>query len=109
VSGVNCLLETGWKTSSPQTSQVYAFTRIEGLTSETLVAMPLTVINWPKCSPLTCRTDNALEVFSLLDPDGVMGLKLSVYLRVSSGGNRDASVGILSLMASCTLSFLRDR
>src|SRR5262245_52998495 len=76
--GINCLAVTGWKTSDPQRSQVYALIFTAGLTSETRIVMPLTVMRCPRCSPRIFLTAIALEFRSLLEPDGVIGLKLRV-------------------------------
>lgn len=54
--GVNCLLEMSWKTSEPQLSQEYALTSNSGLTSDTRVTMPRTLIKRPRCSAWTLRT-----------------------------------------------------
>ena len=56
VMGVNSFLEISWKFSEPQTSQVYALTSSSGLTSDTRVTMPRTVMSFPRCAPLTSRT-----------------------------------------------------
>lgn len=53
--------EMSWKVSEPQTSQVYAFTRSSGLTSETRVTIPRTVMSLPRCVPFTSRTAIAMS------------------------------------------------
>lgn len=81
--------------------------RILGLTSETRVVMPRTVMSLPKCSPRTCRT--ASDFLAASPAVGVTGLKFKVYLLVNSGGNVDtgtAASGSASL-AESTVSFLR--
>ena len=91
--GVNCLVVIGWKISQPHLSQEYALTWTDGLISDTLVTIPRTVIRWPRCSPRTFRTANAFELLSLLEPEGVIGLKFSVYRRVRAGGKMDSGGG----------------
>lgn len=48
VRGVIFLLSTSWKISAPQESQVYALTWRSGLTSETRVTIPRTVMSLPR-------------------------------------------------------------
>ena len=106
--GVNCFVVTGWKISQPHRSHVYALTSTAGFTSETLVVMPRTVIRCPRCSPRTLRTARAFWLRSVLDPDGVSGLKVRVYRRVSSGGNIDANREVsVSLSAAMLMVSLR--
>ena len=104
-SGVNCLAETGWKISQPQRSQVYAWIRMLGFKSDTLVVMPRTVIKWPKCSPRTCRTARVFLLASA--PVGVTGLKFSVYLLVNSAGKVDTgtAASASASAAEATVSF----
>ncbi len=45
-----------WKVSEPHTSHVYALTWRRGLTSDTRVTIPRTVINLPRNAPFTSLT-----------------------------------------------------
>lgn len=54
--GRNVFWEISWKVSEPQTSHVYALTCNSGLTSDTRVTIPRTVINRPNRTPFTSLT-----------------------------------------------------
>lgn len=96
---MNCFVVTGWKISQPQRSQEKAWILMAGLTSDTRVVMPLTVMRCPRCSPLTLRTAKAFVLPWLLDPEGVKGLKLRLYRRVNSAGK--VEIGrVVSISAS---------
>jgi hypothetical protein len=60
------------------------------------------VMRLPRCCPRICLTAIAFVFLSALDAAGVTGLRLRVYLRVSSGGKVDRPV---STPASAALLF----
>lgn len=88
--GVKLFCATSWKISFPHESQVYALTRRRGLTSETRVTIPRTVMRWPRYCAFTARTANTGLLRggrkkTLLQSAPTSGI--SHKRRISSGGN----------------------